>query len=431
MPELKVIQGRLSKYYDHFGDYYFHSCKATATRLMGVVALKITWKGKERPRDLFYQVIHLDYSEYGYDEYLEFECIPGTKTYAEKKEDMNHSWRHFVSVMGGEVVHITPDAMLRLIESAMPLAGEDVDREYDTDENVQFRRYATVRLEMMRDALSREGITSDTCTVRQAVAAVSPDRLGTCETINYFIMRVIDHDFDAAQFLSAMDREELETCQLADPGIQTLIRSSIKRSDNKTDPPADGFSHPYRVRITTLGRDGYYHSSFVIYLNDDYRAKNAKVSQIEIGTMLKLSEYESAIQVIQKEYISVFEVPDNLLNGFDGNLIDPLRDVDPTAVPNGWLFTIYKRDNSHVNKAEYHLDDDVYGYALLTIPGQLILMSHDINNITALDNATHFSFYGPNMHVAGKYLLDKTPVFHTVCHTPGVLFEDLVEPKND
>ena len=39
MPELKLVEGRLSEYYNHFEEYSFVSCQATATRLMGVIAM--------------------------------------------------------------------------------------------------------------------------------------------------------------------------------------------------------------------------------------------------------------------------------------------------------------------------------------------------------------------------------------------------------
>ncbi|MBR2540213.1 MAG: hypothetical protein IKE85_05215 [Mogibacterium sp.] len=427
MPELKLVEGRLSEYYNHFEEYSFVSCQATATRLMGVIAMKITWRGKTRSRAHLYQVLHLDYSEYGIDEYLEFECIPGNDDYQDKKEEMNYHWNHFTSVMGGEVVTISPDAMLKLIELALPLAADGIDREYDDKENSDFRHYAVRRLEMMSGVLAEGGVTSRTCTTAAAIYASSPAKLASCETINYFIMRVIDHDYDAASYLSVMDRSEIEDCPLADPGIQTLVRSSITRLSPKDAPHPDGASFPYRCTITTLGRKGYYHSSFVIWLDGDYRSRNAKVSGIDVGSLIKLSEFESAIQVVQKEYITVFDCSDNILEGFNGNYIAPLQGVDPVIVPNGWLYTIYKKDNSHVNKTEYRLGDDVYGYALLTIGGQLIIMTHDMNSITTLDNAVIFSVYSPYLKVTGRYLLEKTPVFHTLCHSHGVYFEDLID----
>lgn len=425
---LSIVEGRLSDRYNHFAEYEFDSCLATDTRLMGVVALKISWKGRQKPRARYFQVVHLDYSEYGIDEYLEFECIPGTDTYRDNKEDMNYYWRHFTGVMGGKTVSIGPDEMLRLIDMALPLAAEGVKREYDDRENEEFRAYATRRLALMAEELGRCGYRSENCDPVAAMKAVSIKGLETCETINYFIMRMVDRDFDAASMLSSIDRSELESCELAEPGIQTLIKSSIKRSTREKDPPDDGRSLPYRVKITTLAPQGYYHSSFIIYLSGDYRSRDPVVTQLDMGSSIKLSDYESAIQVARREYITVFEVPDNILNGFDGKYIAPLASVDPTIVPNGWLYTIYNKDNSHVNKFEYRLGDDVYGYALLTIGGEFVLMSNEMTRISMLDNATAMSFYSPQLKLTGRYMID-TPIFHTLCHSHGAYFEDLIEPK--
>lgn len=425
---LSLVEGRLSEKYNHFSEFEFVSCQATNTRLMGVVAMKITWRGKVSPRAHYYQVIHLDYSEYGIDEYLEFDCVPGSENYKANKDDMVYYWRHFTSSMGGETVTIPPDTMLRLIELALPLAADDFDREYDNEENADFRHSAKLRLAMMKEEFERRGITADTCDAMSAMRAVSEKKLGTCASINYFIMRLVDRDFDAAAMLSTIDRKTLESNELAKPGIQTLIKSSIKRSTKKNDPPADGISHPYRCKITTLGRNGYYHSTFIIYLDGDYRVKDAHITQIEIGSTIKLSEYESALQIARKEYITVFECPDEILDGFDGRYIAPLANVDPAIVPNGWLYTIYNKDNSHVNKADYNLGDDVYGYALLTIGGQFIIMSTEMTRISMLDNATVMSYYSPYLKLSGRYLID-TPVFHTLCHSHGAYFEDLIETE--
>ncbi len=45
------------------------SCIATDTRLMGVVARKVSWTASDGSRDKLFQLIHLDFSEYGVDDY--------------------------------------------------------------------------------------------------------------------------------------------------------------------------------------------------------------------------------------------------------------------------------------------------------------------------------------------------------------------------
>ena len=118
MAELELIHGKKSEKYNHFSDYDFESCRAVCARLMGVVALKVTWRGKENRRSRLYQVMHLDYSEYGVDEYQEFICTPGEEDFADNREEMNGLFNRFVAVMGSGLRDIDAPVMLRLIEDA-------------------------------------------------------------------------------------------------------------------------------------------------------------------------------------------------------------------------------------------------------------------------------------------------------------------------
>ena len=430
MAEFRIIHGKKSIRYNHFEDFDFVSCRAAATRLMGVVALKVSWRSREDRRSVLYQIIHLDYSEYGIDEYREFECIPGDPGYSENKQEMNDLWENFVAVMGGEVIGIDAPCMLRAIESAMPLAQEDVKREYDDDENREFRAYARLRIGYMTDALSARGITSADCSLRDAIETLSPAKLSAYETINYFVMRIIDRDYDAAATLTSMDRDRLPGIELADAGIQTLMRCDISKSDRRRDPSPDGVSYPFRCRITTLAPGGYYHASFVIWLSGSRRSTNPLVTEIRTGSVIKMSDYEAAMQINRTEFLTVFRCADSMLNGFDPKYIGPFSHSVPSAVPNGWLYTAYKGSNSFVDSPHYRLDDDVYGYALLSVAGELVLMSHDLRNISMLDDATIFSLYSPFIETRGRFRLESS-VFRTLCQAPGVLFEDLVEPGQE
>lgn len=430
MAELKLIYGKQSEKYDHFKEFDFESCRVVCTRLMGVVALKVTWRSKADRRERLYQVIHLDYSEYGIDEYQEFICTPGSDDFSEKREAMNELWNHFVAVMGGIVDGIDASCMLRLIEDALPLASEDVKREYDTDENREFRAYAKMRLGFMKDGLNCKGVTSADCSTRDAIETTSPLKLSTYETINYFIMRMVDCDFDAASYLSTMSMDKLRECDLTGPGVQTLVKCNIERGDRRVDVPADKFSFPFRCRLTTLAADAYYHYTLLIWLNGNHRAKNPLVTDISVGSVIKLSDYEAAIQVSRPEFLTVFDCKDDMIRGFDSKYIAPFANSTQMAVPNGWLYTAYKGDNSHVDTASYRLNDDVYGFALLSIAGELVLMSNDLRYISMLDDATIFSMYSPFISTKGRYRLD-TPVFQALCSAPGVMFEDMVEPEGD
>lgn len=428
MEELKLIHGKRSIRYNLFRDYTLAGCRAVCARLMGVVALKISWRSRNDEKALLYQILHLDYSEYGIDEYREFECIPGEDDYKLKKDSMKLLWDRFTSVMGSELTDISAPCMLRLIESALRLCGDDINRSYDSEENADFRRYALLRLGLMKEALSEDGIDSESCSEEEAIAELSPLNLTAFETINYFIMRLVDRDFPAAKALSSIDMEDLRSCELASPGRQTLVSCSIAISDRRKDPPSDGESYPFRCRITTEAEDAYYHSTFVIWLSGNHRAKNPLVTEVKVGSLMKLSEYEAALQMNRNEYITVFKCSESMLAGFDIRYIFAFEHSLSTTVPNGILFTAYKRDNSHVDSSEYRLEGDVLGYALLSIAGELILMSHDLHSITKLDDSAIFSIYSPSMTALGRYRLD-TSVFQTLCTSEGLIFDDLVEPE--
>ncbi len=427
MAELKLIHGKQSIKYNHFRDYTFESCRAVCARLMGVVALKVTWRGTENRRERLYQVIHLDYSEYGIDDYQEFLCMPGSDDYAERRETMNSLWTQYIAVMGSELTDLDEACMLRLIEDALKLAGEDVVREYDDEENKEFRAYARLRLGLMQDALNSLGITSADCGSMDAIETVSPIKLTAYETINYFIMRLVDCDLPAAKYLSQMDEDQLRATGLMDAGIQTLVRCDIKRSSKEVDPPEDRMSFPFRCTVTALARDAYYHYTLVIWLTGNHRSKNPLVSDIKLGSSIKLSDYEAAMQITRPEYLTVFDCKDDMLRGFDSKYVGPFANSAATAVPNGWLYTAYKGNNSHVDSSSYRLNNDVYGYALLTIAGELVLMSNDLHHISMLDDATIFSMYSPFISTKGRFRID-TPVFQTLCQAAGVTFDQLVEP---
>lgn len=425
MTELQVVEGKLSEYYNHFGEYEFTSCEATETRLMGAVAFCVTWTAKDNPQSKFYQVFHLDYSEYGIDDYYEFICTPDSKG-KKQEEEMYFYWNKFISVMGGRLVTLPPKALIRFVDAATPIALDNRVREFDTDENRIFRKYAVKRLNMMKKSFIRTGLFTDSMSEDDALSMLIPKRLSIFETINYFIMRLVDLDFSAAAYLSSINCSELENCPLAMNGIQSLIRNSITSAPIKDYPSADGKSSPYRCKSTTLRGNTYYFSSYIIWLETDYNRRAYKVRDISVGTITKLSEYEAALQIAQTEHITVFDCKDSILNEFDGSKISALAGIEPKLVPNGWLYTIYNKDNSHVDKAEYRISDDVYGYALLTITGEFAIMSHKIMNISVMDNSVVMSFYSPYMKLNGRYTLD-TPIFQTLCQIPGIMFKDLTE----
>jgi len=67
----KVIEGRFSRPFSQRAELI--DAQATATRLMGVVGVVARWRidGSQT----LYQLLHLDYEDYGIDAYDEFDAL--------------------------------------------------------------------------------------------------------------------------------------------------------------------------------------------------------------------------------------------------------------------------------------------------------------------------------------------------------------------
>src|SRR5665648_1229226 len=57
-----------------------------------------------------------------------------------------------------------------------------------------------------------------------------------------------------------------------------------------------------------------------------------------------------------------------------------------TSHENGKLYLAFNKNNAHVNKKEYRLNEDVYGLFYVTDYGQLIIASYTKQGIRALEN---------------------------------------------
>ena len=116
MPKLRVVEGKLSSKYNHFKDYRFDSCIATDTRLMGVVAMKVSWTAKDGSRDKLFQLIHLDFSEYGVDDYRE---IFSNANNPEGGREVRSEWKRISGGLGGSEVKIPFFTLVQLIDEVI------------------------------------------------------------------------------------------------------------------------------------------------------------------------------------------------------------------------------------------------------------------------------------------------------------------------
>lgn len=424
MSRFQVVEGKQSNRYNHFADYTFERCTATDTRLMGVVAMRLSWRAADKSRDRLFQIIHLDFSEFGIDDYGEFfASTPDPRGGREVRDE----WSRVSGSLGGREVTLPLSAALALIEEALAI-NELHYRNHDEDIQ-RFRRETLRRIAFLKSAAA-EALGGESNTGSAApfsvMALVCPKTLSACETVHYFLMRLCDRDFHAAAYLSAYTEEALRQSPFAGHGISSLMRSRLESRAPQGHRTAEHAENAFICKTITMSDRGYRYSE--LRLTVALAEGRRKVTSLRTDTSLPISEFEAALQLKQTEYITLYrlDVPPEEFN-LDDSPVAARASISPA--PNGLLYVLYTRDNTHVDTMDYFLDRDLYGAYLITQKGELVAMSRDIMKITVMEMDLQSSFLAGKLSLLGRYRFD-TQVFQTFAETAGADFEDVIEPPD-
>lgn len=419
MAEFKVIEGRLSEDYNIFEEHEFLSCTATNTRLMGVVAMRIYWRSIYDDTSLYQQVLYLDFSEYGIDEFFEYRLDSRSEYFEEDLMEVESAWRDTSKDLGGTNVLIEPHIMMRLIDDAIKVGEDNILK--GVDRFREFRLNAAYTMSLMRDRLAALGHLDKKADALEAIAAVSPSELSTYETINYFLMRLADRDFIAASHLSDLSIEELSNQHIPQQGIQSLIKNSIGVAERE-----ESNGNLFACETITLARETYYLSTSVVELSGSRDDKDRMVIGLRTGFCKKLSNFELAGLLSLPEYLTVYDIPDEELARFDYADLGVFADASPKLQDNGWMLPVYYKNNSHVDKSIYHIRGDIQVCALVTIPGELVVMSTKLVEVSDAEKSIAESYYGDKLVLKGRFHIG-TSIFQTLCTTTGAMLSDLVK----
>lgn len=415
MPQFQVVEGRQSAYYNHFKDYKFEGATATNTRLMGVVALKLSWRARNS-REHLYQLMHLDFSEYGIDEYMEYFTDPDMSDFSMivSKSQFKDAWNRISGSLGGSEVRITLGNALRLIHMSLAI-NEGHYRDHNSSIQ-EFRKQTLRRINLMKEAVESDFPDDLNLDEYPAMAAVCPKSLSIYETINYFIMRLCDEDYSAAAFLSDMTEAELSRIPVWTHQMMTLTSCRIRRSDT---------ADHYLCTILAEGDTQYYYMRAEAAM--DFRAgkRNSRVAGFKCSYCHRASEYEAAMLTRRSEYITVYSISSELTN-FDLDQSSMAADALMSSVPNGILYTLYNSDNSHVDTDRYYIGSDLYGAFLVTPSGELVIASSELVKITMMEMNLASSFFNGELELEGRYRFG-AQVFQTFCEMSGARFEDILQ----
>ena len=370
----------------------FRSAFATDTRLMGVVGLYIHW-------DLetgglvsdFHQFFYFDAEEYGFETYR---SILGDDI-----EEITFIEQALMGGLGGTKIDLTEKEACCLIQEytamnrRLNLPMPDKKKEY------QFLIDAVVEMTPEEE--------------RKLFAKQCAPIVSEFQAINYFLMRCFSKDFAAAEFLRKGDFP-LEIFD--DIPSATLCKNSIDIYENPT-----GISYLCESLIE-------FDASYTLILSELY-VRNLKVVSLEKRSMMQISAAEAAMMLSRPEFITVYEIivgPEE----FDNSLQDLTASTLLTVHENGRLFLSFHKNNNHVDRPIFRLNEDVFGLYYVTDFGQLIIAAYSIQGIHALEKELRRSAIARHLLPVSKYEF-KEPVLYEFIQSDFEDFEEFISYIKD
>lgn len=227
------------------------------------------------------------------------------------------------------------------------------------------------------------------------------------ELVNYFLMRCTGRDFEGASYL-AKSNVTLDLFPEFKAG--TFCKNTVKRSGKFNE-----FKSESLIEI----QNSYYLTASVITLTD------MTVSAYERISAFKISPSEAALLLAREEFITVYNLPDELIP-FDRWTTKLTERAKITNYDSGDLYMLFHLNNKHVAKREYRLNEDVLGIYFITSDNQLVATAYGENEIRVLEYDLLTSSEEMNLRPQSRYVFSN-PVFYDFVQCGYMDFEAFIK----
>ena len=384
--DLRVIKGGLSTPKEIIGRRFLSSF-ATNTRLMGVVGLYISWEIETSEGfSSLHQYFYYDAEEYGIETYKAI--------YGNNIAELYIVEQTLIGGLGGDKVELLYEEACFLLQS-FALDNERLGKDLPG----KLEEYKTL-LEINID--NKDEISS--LVMGKICGLIESDY----QLINYFLMRCFAKDYNAARYLLG-SQINMDLFPELEPS--TLCKNSIKKTKST-------INSTYYCQSLIEDNNNYQLVITKIYV------KMLKVVGFERSTTLKVSSIEAGMLLSRPEYITLYDMlimPENI----DELMAEATDMAMMTIHENGKLYLAFNKNNSHVNKKEYMINDDVYGVFFLTDMGQLIVGSYSKAGIASLEKAIKKTKLKSYLELDDRYEF-KEPVLYEFVNSDFLDFLDFI-----
>lgn len=384
--KFKIIKGGLDS--PQHNNKQFINAYITDTRLMGVVGLYIHWGIEaEALSSDFHQFFYFDAEEYGFETY---KSIIGNNI-----EEITLIESALLGGLGGQKINLDEKEACYLVQEyssaneklSLPLPkGKD---EYkfilQKDINLTIKEKHTLMDKMC------DPIHSDV------------------QIINYFLMRTFGRDYYAAKHLT---NGNLSVEIYSDYPISTLCKNTIDVCDEKTNS---------YLCESLIENKGYYY--IVI---SEITVDSLIITSFKRRSNFKISSAEAAMMLSRPEFITVYNLQTDDDDFIDSSLTEITTNAMMTIHENGRLFLAFNKNNSHVDKEVFRLNEDIYGMFYISDFGQMIIASYNVKGILALEMDLRKSPLKEYLSMTAKYEF-KEPILYEFIQSDFEDFEDFLE----
>jgi len=363
----------------------------TDTRLMGVVGLYIHWElsNSEFASD-FHQFFYFDAEEYGFETY---KSLLGSDT-----EALAITEQALIGGLGGNKVNVSEREATYLVQKYVAMNESLNIPMPDGKSEYAFLLEEPVTL----SAEENEILIDKLCT-----PIVSEYQL-----INYFLMRVFGRDFEAAAYLST---DDFPLDILAESEGATLCKNTIEEFFDE-----NGCSY---LCESLIEFDGKY--KLVV---SEIDLEEGKVSGTKLRSSFFVTSAEAAMMLNHPEFITVYEIlteMEEFLRRFSSLTSSSMQ----TLHENGRLYLEFNKNNDHVNRKVFRLNEDIHGLYYATDYGQLIIAAYSLSEIHEIEKTLSKSEVGTCIIPTAKYEF-KEPILYEFIQSDFDDFTDFLDFLN-
>ena len=370
----------------------FISAFSTNTRLMGVVGLYIHWEmGIDGLSSDFHQFFYLDAEEYGFETYR---SIVGGDI-----AEIAFVEQTLLGGLGGSRVDLSQKEACHLVQQYAKM-----NRRLNLPLPQGRREY-----QFLLDAEIEMTPEEETALFAKQCAPI----VSEYQAVNYFLMRAFSKDQDAAEFLREGD---FPLDILDQTPAATLCKNTINPCENEW-----GLSY---VCESLIELD----TSYMLILSE-LTVQAYKVVSFEKRSAMNVSAAEAALMLSRPEFITVYEILSSP-EEFDNQMIELTASALLTIHDNGRLFLSFHKNNDHVDKQIFRLNEDVFGLYYVTDFGQLIVAAYSVAGIHTLERDLRKSAVAKHLLPISKYEF-KEPVLYEFIQSDFEEFEDFIDFLKD